>query len=106
MNLLIMGGTEFVSKNAAIYFINLGYSVDIFTRGNKKVNYEGVSKHHIGDRKKITDLDILSDIQYDYILDISAYTLEDVTKLTEIINTKKIKKICIYKHKCCIRSNF
>lgn len=32
------------------------------------------------------------DISYDYILDISAYTLEDVTKLTDIINTKNLKK--------------
>lgn len=33
MNILVMGGTEFVSASLTKYLIAKGYTVDIFTRG-------------------------------------------------------------------------
>jgi nucleoside-diphosphate-sugar epimerase len=51
MDVLIMGGTNFVSKSLAKYLILQKYTVDVFTRGNKLLDYIGVKNHIIGDRK-------------------------------------------------------
>lgn len=91
MNILIMGGTEFVSRSVAEHFINLNYRVDIFTRGNKNVAYEGYGIHHIGDRKIRDDLKVLSNYQYDYVIDISAYSKEDVSLLLDQVDTSCLK---------------
>lgn len=39
---LIMGGTAFVGEAVAMHMIELGYTVDIFTRGIRDVKYSGV----------------------------------------------------------------
>jgi len=92
MNILVMGGTEFVSRSVAEHFIELNYTVDIFTRGKRKVPYTGYSHHHIGDRHNLKDLEQLKSFQYDYIIDISAYTKEDVSMLLETIDTSTLKR--------------
>ncbi|MBP2652158.1 MAG: NAD-dependent epimerase/dehydratase, partial [Firmicutes bacterium] len=56
MQALVMGGTEFISKNVAKYLISKRYSVDIFTRGVKPLTYQGVNAHITGDRLNIEDL--------------------------------------------------
>ena len=93
MKALVMGGTEFVSKSLAKHLIEEGYIVDIFTRGLKPVKYYGFRNHLIGDRKSLEDLNInLSKEKYDYVFDISAYTKEDVEKLTMILNKENLKR--------------
>lgn len=92
MKILIMGGTEFVSRNIAEHFIHENYRVDLFTRGKRPISYEGYHTHHVGDRKIIEDLEKLKDIAYDYIIDISAYTKEDVKNLVEHINQSQLKR--------------
>lgn len=92
MKILVMGGTEFVSRNVAEHFIHENYAVDIFTRGKKKVDYSGVNHHYIGDRKNLKDLGVLEDISYDYIIDISAYTQSDVEKLVSTIDRTNLKR--------------
>lgn len=93
MEILVMGGTEFVSSSIAKHMIYEGNTVDIFTRGRKKVNYEGIRNHLVGDRLSPDDLKkCLLDKRYDVIFDISAYTSEDVEKLTSVINTSKLKR--------------
>ncbi|WP_018248534.1 NAD-dependent epimerase/dehydratase family protein [Orenia marismortui] len=90
---LVMGGTEFVSKSLAKYLISKAYEVDIFTRGKKKLDYSGVKNHLTGNRHSIKDLkDKLSDRKYNYIFDISAYTREDVESLIKIINKEELKR--------------
>lgn len=93
MTVLIMGGTEFVSSSLAKYLISIGYIVDIFTRGIKPIKYDGIRKHLKGDRKLIEDLksNILNE-KYDYVFDISAYVMEDVQKLIEILNKENLKR--------------
>lgn len=93
MKILVMGGTEFVSSSVAKYFIGKDYIVDIFTRGNKAVQYYGIRKHLKGDRKSIEDLrvNILNE-KYDYVFDISAYTKDDVEKLTMVLNRDNLKR--------------
>lgn len=90
---LVMGGTEFVGMAVAKHLVSQGYAVDIFTRGMKPVNYEGVRNHIIGDRKSVGDLEKgLVDQQYDYVFDISAYTKEDVKKLISKLDISKMKR--------------
>ena len=90
---LVMGGTEFVGKAVAKYLIVQGYTVDIFTRGMKSVDYDGVRNHIKGDRKSIEDLEKgLANKQYDFVFDISAYTKEDVENLISVLDRSRIKR--------------
>lgn len=90
---LVMGGTEFVSSSLTKYLISKGYSVDIFTRGIKSINYGGIRKHLKGNRKSIEDLKLnLSHEKYDYIFDISAYIEEDVQKLVAVLNKENLRR--------------
>lgn len=92
MKMLVMGGTSFVSKCFAMYAIEKGYTVDIFTRGRSQLDYEGVNEQIIGDRRNIEDLQKLSKKSYDYVVDICAYTQDDVSMLSEALDTKNIKR--------------
>lgn len=92
MNILVMGGTSFVSKCFAMFAIDMGYTVDIFTRGNIEVDYEGVNEHLIGDRKDTENLKKIITKAYDYIVDISAYFEEDVKMLCEVLDTSQLKR--------------
>lgn len=92
-SILVMGGTTFVSSSLAKYLIEKGYSVDILTRGNKKIKYEGIKEHLICDRKSKDEMEkVLKGRQYEFIFDISAYTKEDVEILLNTINKNTLKK--------------
>lgn len=91
--ILVMGGTEFVSKALVVHLISKGYEVDILTRGKRVIDYEGVHNHYICNRKNKNELfNTLNEIEYDYVFDISAYTEEDVRILTSVINPKRLKR--------------
>ncbi|WLD92847.1 NAD-dependent epimerase/dehydratase family protein [Alkalihalobacillus sp. AL-G] len=91
--ILVMGGTEFVSKALVVHLISKGYQVDILTRGKREVDYQGVHIHYICNRKDKNELsNTLNDTQYDYVYDISAYTEEDVRIFTGVINTEALKR--------------
>lgn len=93
MNILVMGGTEFVSSSLTKYLISRGYVVDIFTRGIRPVKYEGIRKHLKGDRKSIEDLkENVSNERYDYVFDISAYVKDDVQNLIPVLNKENLKR--------------
>lgn len=89
---LLMGGSQFVSASMARYLIKQGYRVDIYTRGQREVRYQGVNRHFKGDRKKEQDLTQLNGVEYDYVYDITAYTGEDVKLLTANISRAKLKR--------------
>lgn len=90
---LVMGGSAFVGSSMAQYLINNGHTVDILTRGNKKVNYKGYRNHIICNRKSENEIvKVLEGKQYEYIFDISAYTKEDVKILISNLNKNKLKK--------------
>ncbi|MCP3739344.1 NAD-dependent epimerase/dehydratase family protein [Rossellomorea sp. BNER] len=90
---LIMGGTQFVSKALAQHLITTGHQVDIFTRGHKEIDYNGIHQHLIGDRNSIGDLrNNLSDHTYDYIFDINAYTKDQIKKVIDNINPIQLKR--------------
>ena len=75
--LLITGGTVFVSKFAATYFVEQGYDVYVLNR-NSRPQVSGVTlieadRHDIGEA--------LSGIYFDAVIDITAYDGEDIRDL-------------------------
>lgn len=93
LEILIMGGTEFVSEALAKYMIEKGHQVSIFTRGVRPVKYSGFTTHYKGDRKSISEIAFnIEGKAFDYVFDISAYTLEDVTNLFQVLDTSKLKR--------------
>ncbi|MCF0149191.1 MAG: NAD-dependent epimerase/dehydratase family protein, partial [Clostridium sp.] len=93
-DILLLGGTGFVSKACAKYLISRGYDIDILTRGFRKVDYDGFVNHIICDRKNLTEMKKnLQDKNYSYILDFSGYVKEDIEILFESIkNIKTLKR--------------
>ena len=76
---LLTGGTTFVSKYTAEYFVKKGYDVTVLNRGSRP-QVSGVT--HINcDRTQLGDL--LRGKHFDAILDITAYTEEHVRTLVD-----------------------
>lgn len=80
---LITGGTVFVSRYAAEYFVKKGYDVYVLNR-NHRVQPEGVTliaadRHHLGNK--------LRDYHFDVIFDITAYQAEDVDSLLDALGS-------------------
>lgn len=79
MRILITGGTTFVSKFSAEYFVNKGHEVTVLNRGSRP-QVSGVT--HINcDRTDAGDQ--LRGRHFDVILDITAYTKEHIEKLLQ-----------------------
>lgn len=80
-NILITGGTVFVSRYAARYFAQKGDNVFVLNRNHnqqeKGVTLIEADRHNLGDKLKSYDLDA--------ILDITAYTRDDVRCLAEAL---------------------
>ena len=80
---LVTGGTIFVSKYVAKYYVEKGYDVYVLNR-NTRNQVEGVKlieadRHMIGDRFK--------DHHFDIVFDITAYTEEDVNDLLDALES-------------------
>ena len=80
-NILITGGTVFVSRYAARYFAQKGDNVFVLNRNHnqqeKGVTLIKADRHNLGDKLKSYDLDA--------VLDITAYTRDDVRCLAEAL---------------------
>lgn len=79
MKLFITGGTTFVSKFTASYFLKKGHSVTVLNRGSRE-QVAGVT-HLQADRLQLGN--VLSGKAFDAVLDITAYTAEHVTALLD-----------------------
>lgn len=81
-NILITGGTVFVSRYAARYFAQKGDNVFVLNRNHnqqeKGVTLIEADRHNLGDKLKSYDLDA--------VLDITAYTRDDVRCLAEALS--------------------
>ena len=82
MNILVTGGTVFVSRYITEYFRDLGNNVYILNRGNFE-EPNGVI-HIKGDRNNLGN--ILKDYYFDVVIDASGYKLDDVKNLHEALN--------------------
>ena len=72
--ILVTGGTTFVSKYVAEYFVNVGYEVFVLNR-NSKPQVQGVKlieadRHNLGG--------VLKDTFFDVVADITAYNDNDI----------------------------
>lgn len=80
---LITGGTVFVSRYAAEYYVKKGYEVYVLNR-NSRVQPEGVTlieadRHNLGNQ--------LRDYHFDMVFDITAYDAEDVDCLLDALGS-------------------
>lgn len=92
-DILIMGGSTFVSSSVAKYLIGKGHIVDILTRGFKEIKYEGYRNHIVCNRKNKDKLEkSLENKSYKFIFGISAYTGDDVKILIECVNINMLNK--------------
>ena len=90
---LVMGGTEFISRAILLKLIKKGYEVDFVTRGQREIDFDGYHKHLIADRKNKEQMKaIFKNKNYDYIFDVSAYTKEDVEILVDSLDTSSLKR--------------
>lgn len=81
--ILITGGTVFVSRYAAQYFVDKGYEVYVVNR-NSRPQVPGVKlieadRHDLGDK--------LKNIYFDVVADITAYNVEDITDLCDSLGS-------------------
>ncbi len=77
MNILVTGGTTFVSRFTAEYFVKKGHTVYVLNRGTK-IQSEGVCFIK-GDRHNLGDL--LYKYKFDVVIDVTSYTENDVSDL-------------------------
>ena len=79
--ILITGGTVFVSKFTAEFFVGQGYDVYVLNRGSRPqvrgVTLIEADRHDIGDK--------LSELEFDAIIDVTAYNGEDIKDLTDAL---------------------
>lgn len=83
MRILVTGGTVFVSRYTAEYFMKKGHEVYVLNR-NTRPQSDGVKliecdRHSLGDR--------LKDIYFDFVIDVTAYTTTDVKDLTDALGS-------------------
>ncbi len=81
--ILVTGGTVFVSRYIAEYYVKIGYEVYVLNRNNKPQS-EGVylieaDRHNLGDA--------LKGKHFDVVMDVTAYTGEDVTLLLDALGS-------------------
>lgn len=79
MKLLVTGGTTFVSRFTAEYFVRQGHDVTVLNRGSR-AQVEGVT-HLAADRLALGET--LRGKSFDAVLDITAYTAEHMTALLD-----------------------
>ncbi len=80
-NILVTGGTTFVSRFVAEYFVKLGDKVFVLNRGTKEQS--GGVIHIKGDRNALSGE--LKGYHFDAVLDVTAYTGADVSNLLDAL---------------------
>lgn len=86
MKILVTGGTAFVSAYLAQHYVTLGHEVYVLNRGTK-TQIEGVHLLKF-DRHESFDL---SHYNFDTVIDVTAYTGEDVMLLLQALNLECLK---------------
>lgn len=85
--ILIMGGNQFVGKEIVKKFLGKDYTVYVLNRGTRK-NIEGVIFLKTDRDNYIEMKNTLKDIEVDVIVDVSAYTEEQVNILHKVMKNK------------------
>ena len=77
--MLVTGGTVFVSRYVAEYYVAHGYEVYVLNRNTKKQS-DGVV---LIERERKNLEDVLKKYHFDVVLDVTAYTESDISKLLD-----------------------
>jgi len=85
--ILIMGGNQFVGKEIVKNFLEKDYIVYVLNRGTRK-NIEGVFFLKADRNNYIETENILKNIEVDIIVDVSAYTEEQVDILQKVMKDR------------------
>ena len=85
--ILIMGGNQFVGKEIVKNFLEKNYIVYVLNRGTRK-NIEGVFFLKADRNNYIETENILKNIEVDIIVDVSAYTEEQVDILQKVMKDR------------------
>ena len=92
-NILVFGGTTFVSEETAKLLISKKYNVDILTRGILPLKYSGVGRHIICDRTNPNKLaSALKKHKYDIIVDVNARNNSDIDLALSALDISSIEK--------------
>lgn len=92
MKVLVFGGTRFVSQYIVKRLIENGNEVITINRGTIKGIHGDKVKELYADRHNISELkSVLKEIEADYIIDVSGYTLFDVRNSYETVKEMNIK---------------
>ncbi len=77
MKILVTGGTVFVSRYTAEYFVQKGHEVYVLNRNSRSqsmgVHLIEADRHELGDK--------LKNIRFDLVIDVTSYNKEDVVDL-------------------------
>ena len=93
-SVLIMGGSDFIGKSLAKYFIKHRHKVDVLTTGH--IDYDGVNKHLSCNRKNLDELEnALKDNEYTYIYDMTAFLKSEIQDLFKFVNRNTLKKYVV-----------
>lgn len=89
----MFGGSEFVGRAYLEKLIAEGFTVDLVTRGIKPITTKGYRHHFKCNRRDAVALEKhLKHHTYDYIFDISAYTIEDIKPIVKMMDRSRLKR--------------
>ncbi|MBB5378419.1 2'-hydroxyisoflavone reductase [Deinococcus metalli] len=85
MNILILGGTQFVGRHIVEAFLAAGHTVSILTRGRSKDDLPDRVERLRGDRAEADGLDALRGRAWDACVDVSGYVPRAVRASAELL---------------------
>lgn len=86
MNILVVGGSQFLGRHIVMAALDKGYTVTLFNRGKTNPHLFPELEKLIGDRVE-GNLDALVGRKFDAVIDISAYIPRVVKQLLETVET-------------------
>ncbi len=106
MNILVMGGTQFLGKAIVEAAIGAGHEVTLFNRGKTRNELFPDLEKLKGDRLA-SDLQSLQGRSFDAVIDPSAYIPRVINELLDVVKTDHytlISSISVYADNATIRS--
>lgn len=85
MDILILGGTQFVGRHIVEAFVAAGHAVSILTRGQSKDELPDSVERLRGDRSEAGGLDALRGRNWDACVDVSGYVPQAVRASAELL---------------------
>lgn len=82
-----MGGTRFLGVHVVENLLRAGHDVTLFHRGSRTPTWDRPVDHVVGDRNATTDLAQLTRMNFDAVLDLSAYTHAQTASLLKALPT-------------------